>query len=83
MNTQIEQLIKNYNFVWSLSAAYKEEYDRGFVEYEEYQQEIYNKLIKYIDKMTKSELKDELLSILNDCPEWIYDIFVNEHLDDL
>lgn len=62
---------------------HKEELDRKCEEYEQYQKEIHIKLKKYIDKMNKEQLRKEIWSLLNDCPEWTYDKFVNDHLDDL
>lgn len=42
-------------------------------EYEEYEDKIYDKTIKYINSMTKAELKDALVEIFDIAPEWVYD----------
>ena len=48
-------------------------------EYEEYQDELYGKVIKYICKMPKSELIEELIHVFDYGPEWIYDDFVRRN----
>lgn len=45
-------------------------------EYKAYEEELYNKTIKYINSMSKNELKEALIEILNVAPEWVYDRFV-------
>ena len=50
-------------------------------EYEKYQDELYDKTISKIRKMSKSELQDALINVLNDAPEWLYDWFIREYLD--
>lgn len=45
-------------------------------EYEAYEEELYNKTIKYINSMSKNELKESLIETLNIAPEWVYDWFV-------
>lgn len=49
-------------------------------EYEQYQNDTYDKVVKYIKKMSKSDLQNSLLEILNECPEWIYDRFVRDRI---
>lgn len=53
------------------------EYER---EEEKRQAELENKLIKYVGKMTKAELKETLLELLFYGPEWQYDIFIRDHI---
>lgn len=48
--------------------------------YEKYEQILYNKTIDYIKSMSKSELQDSLIEILNIAPDWIYDRFVRDHI---
>lgn len=50
-------------------------------EYEEYEDEVYNKTIKYINSMTKAELVDTLVEIFDIAPGWVYDKFVRERVD--
>lgn len=49
-------------------------------EYEAYEEELYNKTIKYINSMSKNELKEALIETLNVAPEWVYDRFVRDRL---
>ena len=49
-------------------------------EYEEYEKELYNKMIKYINSMSKTELKEALIETLNMAPEWVYDRFVRDRV---
>ena len=49
-------------------------------EYEAYEEELYNKTIKYINSMPKNELKEALIEILNVAPEWVYDRFVRDRV---
>lgn len=50
-------------------------------EYEEYEQKLYDKTIKYINSMSKNELKEALIETLNIAPEWFYDRFVRNRID--
>lgn len=58
---------------------FEEEQNRLQEEYEEYQDELYDKVIEYINKMSKDELIGELINILDYGPEWIYDDFVRRN----
>lgn len=58
---------------------FEEEQNRLQEEYEEYQDELYDKVIKYINKMSKNELIEELINIFDYGPEWIYDDFVKRN----
>lgn len=49
-------------------------------EYDEYQEQLHEKTIRAINKMTKEEMKDALVSILYDSPEWVYERFVAEYV---
>lgn len=49
-------------------------------EYEKYEEEQYEKVIRYINSMSKKELVDSLIEILNDAPEWVYDRFVRDNI---
>lgn len=49
-------------------------------EYKVYEEELYNKTIKYINSMSKNELKEALIEILNVAPEWVYDRFVRDRV---
>lgn len=58
---------------------FEEEQNRLQEEYEEYQDELYNKVIEHINKMPKDELIGELINIFDYGPEWIYDDFVRRN----
>lgn len=58
---------------------FEEEQNRLQEEYEKYQDELYNKVIEYINKMPKDELIGELINIFDYGPEWIYDDFVRRN----
>ena len=49
-------------------------------EYEAYEEELYDKTIKYINSMSKNELKEALIETLNVAPEWVYDRFVKDRV---
>ena len=49
-------------------------------EYEEYEVKLYNKTIKIINSMSKTELKEALIEILDISPEWVYDRFVRDRV---
>lgn len=57
-----------------------EEQDRLQEEYEEYQNQEYKNVIKCLDKMTKEELIQELISVFDYGPEWLYGDFVRRNL---
>ena len=57
-----------------------EEQDRLQEEYEEYQNQEYKNVIKCLNKMTKEELIQELISVFDYGPEWLYDDFVRRNL---
>ncbi|MEG1008686.1 MAG: SWIM zinc finger family protein [Clostridia bacterium] len=48
--------------------------------YEEYEKELENKLIKYINSMSKSELQQTVLELLDDVPEWVYNKFIRNNI---
>ncbi len=59
---------------------FEEEQKRLQQEYEKEQEEEYNKAIKYLNKMTKQELINELIQVLDYGPEWLYNDFVKRNL---
>lgn len=50
-------------------------------EEEKYWDEIEERLIKKINKMTKSDLQNALYSLLMDGPEWQFERFVSEYVE--
>lgn len=49
---------------------------------EKRQEEIYGKVIAYVGKMKKDELRNVLLTLLFDGPEWQYNRFVRDFISD-
>ena len=58
---------------------FENEQDKLQEEYEKYQEKIYYKVIKHINKMSKKELIEELIHVFDYGPEWIYDDFVRRN----
>ena len=59
---------------------FEEEQDRLQEKYEKEQEEEYNKAIKYLNKMSKQELIEELIHVIDYGPEWIYNDFIKRNL---
>ena len=58
---------------------FEKEQERLREEYEDYQEKIYNKTQSYIKSLTKKELVDELLYILDYAPDWVYNDFIRRN----
>ena len=60
-------------------------YYRQVLEYEkeeeQRQQNLELELAKYIDGLTKAELKAVLYEVLYDSPEWVWDRFIRDHIE--
>ncbi len=50
-------------------------------EWEDYQTELADKLVKYVRKLTKKEAQDRLLEVLELGPEWLWDRFVRDYVE--
>lgn len=48
-------------------------------EAEQWQEQLGQRVEKYVAKLSKEQLRSELLTILFDGPDWIYDRFIREH----
>ena len=59
---------------------FEEEQEHLQEEYEKEQEEEYDKAIKYLNKMSKEELIQELIQVFDYGPEWIYNDFVKRNL---
>ena len=62
------------------AVSFEEEQNRLQEEYEKEQEEEYDKAIKYLNRMTKQELIEELIQVFDYGPEWIYNDFVKRNL---
>ena len=59
---------------------FEEEQIRLQEEFEKEQENEYNEVIKYLNKMSKKELIGELIQVFDYGPEWIYNDFVKRNL---
>lgn len=62
------------------AVSFEEEQNRLKEEYEKEQEEEYGRVIKYLNKMSKQELIEELIQVFDYGPEWIYNDFVKRNL---
>lgn len=60
------------------AVSFEEEQNRLQEEYEKEQKEEYDKAIKYLNRMSKQELIEELIQVFDYRPEWIYNDFVKK-----
>ncbi|MDO4379761.1 MAG: SWIM zinc finger family protein [Clostridia bacterium] len=59
---------------YDMTVRYREEEEKR-------QEEIENKVIKYINSLSKEELRNTLYDVLYDGPEWLFERFVHENID--
>lgn len=57
------------------------EVEQAQQEYEEYENEQHEKVVQYIKTMSKNELQEALMEILELSPEWVYDRFVRDRIE--
>ena len=62
------------------AVSFEEEQNRLQEEYEKEQEKEYDKVIKYLNRMSKQELIEELIQVFDYGPEWIYNDFVKRNL---
>ncbi len=75
-----KHIVATYFSVVSGSAMeFEEEQNRLQEEYKEYQENEYKNAIKFINKMSKKELIEELIYIFDYAPEWVYDDFIKRN----
>lgn len=55
------------------------EYLKAQEEAEQYEEELYDRVQEYVGHMKKNELKQALIELLFDGPEWQFERFVREH----
>ena len=49
-------------------------------EYRQYEEDIYNKAVNKIAKMSKKELEEIVIHLLNYSPDWVYEHFIREYV---
>ena len=62
------------------AVSFEEEQNRLQEEYEKEQEEEYERAIKYLNRMSRQELIEELIQVFDYGPEWIYNDFVKRNL---
>ncbi len=50
-------------------------------EYEKYQEQLYDRVENHINSMSKKELQEALMYVLNVAPDWVYEIFVRDYVE--
>ena len=50
-------------------------------EWENYQDELANKIVKYVRALKKREAQKQLLEVLESRPEWQWERFIREHIE--
>ncbi len=60
--------------------AFLKEVEEGEKKYNEYREESYKKTIKYLNQLSKEELKETILELLETSPEWVYNKFIKEKI---
>ncbi len=60
---------------------FEEDAEKAMLEYEEYQEQLYDNVEKQIYSMSQGELQEALLDVLNIAPEWVYERFVRDYIE--
>lgn len=58
---------------------FEEEQEKLQEEYEKYEENQYKNAIRFINKLSKKELEEELIHIFDYAPEWVYDDFIKRN----
>ena len=66
----------------SEAEQYIEKVEQSEEEKEQRKEESYEKVIQYIDSLSKKELQQVLLEVLDEGPEWMYDKFVRHRIEE-
>ena len=76
-----KHMVATYFAVFPLEAdQYIEDLETYWEEEEQRQSDLVDAVVKYVSRMKKSELQQELLRILFDGPEWQLERFVDENM---
>ena len=68
-----------FSVVPGSAKEFEDEQNRLQEEYEEYQEKQYINVIKFINKMSKEELIEELIHVFDYAPEWVYNDFIRRN----
>lgn len=63
------------------ATQYYQEVMKNEMEEEQRQEELLDKVVQYVGKMKKEELRRELITLLCEGPEWQFDRFVRYHIE--
>lgn len=61
------------------AVAYKTQIDKEEEEYENWLEELPDRVINYIHKLNKKELQEQLIDIVLNSEQWILDRYIREH----
>lgn len=68
-----------FSCVKDSAEEFEKEQEKLQEEDEVYQDNQYNNMVKYLNKMSKEQLVNEMIYVFDYAPEWIYDDFVKRH----
>ena len=68
-----------FNVVPNSAKNFEKEQEKLEQEYEDYKEREYDNAIKYVGKMSKKELVNELTYILGYAPDWVYEDFIRRN----
>ena len=81
----IEQCVRNHNKVQDVQGYEAEDYYYEVIAYEEeqerLQEEMDEKVIKYIKSLSKDELRQKLYEVLYEAPEWMFERFYRDNIE--
>ena len=60
---------------------FKAAVDQAIEEEEKYREELPRRIENYVNRLNKAELRDLVLNLIYELPEWEFDRFVSEHID--
>ena len=60
---------------------FEEDAKKAMLEYEEYQEQLYDNVEKRIYSMSRGELQEALLDVINIASEWVYEKFVRDYVE--
>lgn len=60
---------------------YRAEIDRAIEEEERYQEELPDRIEQYVNKLSKSELRELVLSLIYELPEYEFERFARDYID--
>ena len=68
-----------FSVVPNSASIFEEEQERFEKEFENYQNKEYENFLKFINNMSKKELINEIVTIFDYAPEWVYDDFIRRN----